>query len=64
VAKVTNGEYYPATSAAELERVLAELPTSLIARSESVEVSAGFVAIGGLLAAFGLLLGRLWRPLP
>jgi Ca-activated chloride channel family protein len=64
VADVTDAEYYPATSAAELQRVFAELPTSLIAKSEAVEVSAGFVAIGGLLAAFGLLLGRLWRPLP
>ncbi len=64
VAEVTDGAYYPATSAVELERVFAELPTSLILRSEAVEVSAGFVAIGGLLAAFGLLLGRLWRPLP
>jgi Ca-activated chloride channel homolog len=64
VAAATGGEYYPATSAAELEHVFAGLPTSTITRTEAVEVSAGFVAIGGLLAAFGLLLGRLWRPLP
>ena len=64
VADVTDGAYYPATSAAELERVFAELPTNVILRSEAVEVSAGFVAMGGLLAAFGFLLGRPWRPLP
>ena len=64
VAAATGGEYYPATSAAELEHVFAGLPTSTITRTEAVEVSAGFVAIGGLLAAFGFLLGRLWRPLP
>ena len=64
VADVTDGAYYPATSAAELERVFAELPTNVILRSEAVEVSAAFVAMGGLLAAFGFLLGRPWRPLP
>ena len=64
VAAATGGEYYPATSAAELEHVFAGLPTSTILRSEAIEVSAGFVAIGGILAAFGFLLGRLWRPLP
>lgn len=64
VAEVTGGAYYPADSAAALEEVFAGLPTNLITRSEAVEVSAGFVGLGGLLAAFGLLLGRLWRPLP
>jgi Ca-activated chloride channel homolog len=64
VADLTHGAYYPATSAAELEHVFAELPTNVILRSEAVEVSVAFVAIGGLLSAFGLLLGRLWRPLP
>jgi Ca-activated chloride channel family protein len=64
VAAATGGEYYPATSAAELEHVFAGLPTSTITRTEAVEISAGFVAIGGLLSAFGFLLGRLWRPLP
>jgi Ca-activated chloride channel family protein len=64
VAAVTGGTYYPAASASELEQVLAGLPTNLITRTEAVEVSAGFVAIGGLLAGLGLLLGRRWRPLP
>ena len=64
VAELTHGAYYPAASASELEQVFAELPTTRISRTESVEISAGFVAVGGLLAAFGPLLGRLWRPLP
>jgi Ca-activated chloride channel family protein len=64
VAEITHGAYYPAASASELEQVFAGLPTSQILRTESVEVSAGFVAAGGLLAALGLLLGRWWRPLP
>jgi Ca-activated chloride channel family protein len=64
VADITHGAYYPAASASELEQVFAGLPTSQITRTETVEVSAGFVAVGGLLAALGLLLGRRWRPLP
>jgi Ca-activated chloride channel family protein len=64
VAEATGGTYYPAESAEELEHVLAGLPTTLITKHEVVEVSAGFVGLGGVLAAFALLLGRLWRPLP
>jgi Ca-activated chloride channel family protein len=64
VADLTGGTYYPADSAAELERVFADLPTNLITKRESLEISVGFVGLGGLLAAFGLLLGRAWRPLP
>ncbi|HEY6570558.1 MAG TPA: VWA domain-containing protein [Candidatus Limnocylindrales bacterium] len=64
VADLTGGEYYPAESASELEQVFRDLPTTTITRAEPVEVSAGFVALGGLLAGFALLLGRAWRPLP
>jgi len=64
VADVTGGTYYPAENAQQLEQVFAKLPTTLITRHEVVEVSAGFVGLGGLLAAVGLLLGRAWRPLP
>lgn len=64
IADITGGTYSPAESATELEEVFASLPTTLITRREPVEVSVGFVALGGLLAAAGLLLGRAWRPLP
>jgi Ca-activated chloride channel family protein len=64
VADLTGGTYYPAESAEQLEQVFAGLPTTLITKREVVEVSAGFVGLGGLLAAIALLLGRLWRPLP
>lgn len=64
VADATGGTYYPAESAAELQKVFEGLPTTLITKREVVEVSAGFVGLGGLLAAFALLLGRAWRPLP
>jgi Ca-activated chloride channel family protein len=64
VADLTGGEYYPAESASELEEVFRGLPTTTITKAEPVEISAGFVGLGGLLAAFALLLGRAWRPLP
>ncbi|HEY8437570.1 MAG TPA: VWA domain-containing protein, partial [Candidatus Limnocylindrales bacterium] len=64
VADRTGGTYYPAESAADLQHVLATLPTTLITKHEVVEVSADFVGLGGILAAIALLLGRAWRPLP
>jgi Ca-activated chloride channel family protein len=64
VADLTGGKYFPAESAAQLEQVLAGLPTTLITKQEVVEVSAGFVGLGGLLAGIALLLARIWRPLP
>ncbi len=64
VADMTGGKYYPAESADQLESVFQNLPTSLISKHEAVEVSVAFVALGGLLAASSLLLGRAWRPLP
>ena len=64
VANLTGGEYYPAESANELEQVFRDLPTTTITKAEPVEVSAGFVGLGAVLAAMALLLGRAWRPLP
>lgn len=64
VADMTGGQYYPAESAEQLESVFAGLPMSLITKHEVVEVSVALVALGGLLAALGVLLGRAWRPLP
>ena len=64
IATMTGGEYYPAESASELEQVFSNLPMSIVVKHETIEVGAGFAALAGLLTAFGLLLGRLWRPLP
>ena len=64
IAELTGGTYSPAESASELGDVFADLPTTLITKREPVEVTVGFVALGGLLAGLGLLLGRAWRPLP
>ncbi len=64
IAQMTGGQYYPAESAGDLEQVFANLPMNLVVKHESIEVGAGFAALGGLLTGLGLLLGRLWRPLP
>ena len=64
VADATGGTYNPAETAGELERVFANLPTSLITKHEVTEIGVAFVALGALLAAMAILLGRAWRPLP
>jgi Ca-activated chloride channel family protein len=64
IAQLTGGQYYPAESAGDLEQVFGSLPMSLVVKHETIEVGAAFAAIAGLLTGLGLLLGRLWRPLP
>jgi Ca-activated chloride channel family protein len=64
IASMTGGAYYPAESANQLESVFAGLPTYLITKHEVTEVSFVFVGLGALVGGLGLLLGRLWRPLP
>ena len=63
---VRNGHEHSqsAESASELQSVFDKLPTSLIMKYEVVELSAGFVGIGALLAVPALLLAQVWRPLP
>jgi Ca-activated chloride channel family protein len=61
---MTGGEYYVASSADELNRVFASLPTYLKLREETVEISVVFAAAGAALLAAALLLSQLWHPLP
>lgn len=63
VAELTGGEYYSAESAGELEEVFRNLPTSLITRHETTEISVFFTAIGALLAAVSLGLALRWNRL-
>jgi len=63
IADLTDGEYYAATSASELDEVFKSLPTYLITKRESTEISVGFVALGALLAGTAILLSMLWNPL-
>ncbi len=64
IADLTDGTYYAAESAGELQEVFRNLPTHLIARHETTEVSVAFVAAGAFLAALALVLAALWHPLP
>ncbi len=64
ISAITGGEYYAASSAGELQKVFASLPTYLITRSETMEVSVWFAAVGALLAVIAIALSLLWHPLP
>jgi Ca-activated chloride channel family protein len=64
VAALTDGQYYPAESAGDLQKVFEGLPMNLIMKHDVVEISVAFVAAGVILAGGAILLSRLWRPLP
>ena len=63
VADTTDGEYYVATSASQLENVLQNLPSYLIVTEETIEISVFFTAIAAFLAILAVLFSMLWRPL-
>jgi len=64
IADMTGGTYYSASSASELNEVFTQLPSYLITREETTELSVIFSAVGGLLAAIAIALSLLWHPLP
>ncbi len=64
VSDMTGGAYYSAESAGELQEVFQNLPTSLIMRHETTEISFIFTAVGALLAALAIGLALSWHPLP
>jgi Ca-activated chloride channel homolog len=64
VAAMTGGEYYSASSANELENVFKKLPTYLITRRETIEISVVFAALGALLTALAVGLSLAWNALP
>jgi Ca-activated chloride channel family protein len=63
VAEITDAEYYSAESASQLVEVFEQLPTNLITRHETTEISFAFAAAGALLAALAVGLSLLWNPL-
>ncbi len=63
VADMTGGTYYSAESAGELQNVFQNLPTYLITKHETSEVSVVFAALGALLAALAIVLSLRWHPL-
>jgi Ca-activated chloride channel family protein len=64
IADMTGGTYYSAESAAELQEVFRGLPTYLITKEETAEISVAFAAIGALMAALAVGLSLVWHPLP
>jgi Ca-activated chloride channel family protein len=64
IADMTGGTYYSAESANELQDVFQSLPTYLITKHETQEISVAFVALGALLAAIAMALSLIWHPLP
>jgi len=63
IADMTGGKYYAAQSAGELNDVFQSLPTYLITKHETTEVSFIFAALGALCAALAMALALLWQPL-
>ncbi len=64
IAAMTGGTYHTASSASELEKVFADLPTYLVIKHQVLEVSVLFAALGAALAILAALLSILWHPLP
>ncbi len=64
IANMTGGEYYIAASAGDLRNVLSRLPTHLITKHETWEVSVIFAALGAVLAALAVGTALRWHPLP
>ncbi len=63
IASMTGGQYYSASSAGELQNVFRSLPTYLIARHETTEISVFFTAIGAALVLLAMWLALRWHPL-
>jgi Ca-activated chloride channel family protein len=64
VADMTGGQYYAASSAAELQSVFENLPTYLIVKHETLEISVAFALLGAVAAVLAILLALRWQPLP
>lgn len=64
IADMSDAEYYTASSADELLKVFQDLPTYLISKHETMELSVIFAAFGALLVTLAALLSQRWHPLP
>jgi len=63
IAEMTGGEFYSATSAADLQMVFQELHSFIAQTNKTIEVSVYFAAAGGVLAMAAFLLSVVWHPL-
>ena len=64
VSAMTGGKYYSAESADQLNSVFRGLPTYLITKHETTEITFAFAALGALMAALAIGLSVMWHPLP
>jgi Ca-activated chloride channel family protein len=64
VSDVTGGTYYWAESAQEQPEVFRSLPTYLVARHDTTEVTVTFAGLGALLAVLAVILSLAWHLLP
>jgi len=64
VSAMTGGKYYSAESADQLNSVFSSLPTNLITKHETTEITFAFAAVGALMAALAIGLSVMWHPLP
>ncbi len=64
VADMTGGKYYAAASAGQLENVFRQLPTYVIVKHKTTELSVLFAAAGALLVLLAIGLSYLWHPVP
>jgi Ca-activated chloride channel homolog len=63
IADMTGGKYYSAESSNDLETIFRSLPTDLITKHETMEISVFFAMLGALLLGLSLVLSFLWSPL-
>lgn len=64
VSALTGGQYYAASSAGDLEHVFQQLPTYVVVKHKTTEISVFFAAVGAVLALIAIGLSLIWHPLP
>ena len=62
VSDMTGAKYYSASSAGELQQVFRQLPTYVVMKHETTEVSVLFAVAGAALALIAISLSLLWHP--
>lgn len=63
IADLTGGNYYPATSAEELQNAFQDIPTYLITTRETIEISVFFTAFAVLMIILAMIVSFLRHPL-
>ena len=64
ISDLTGGKYYAASSAGELQSIFQQLPTYVIIKHKTTELSAIFAALAAVLVLLAVSLSLLWHPLP